>query len=105
MTVFKVVLANVGMWVRDDSFPASYAHASWQRLQVFFQLPGRIFWGTEKVEVELKRCNDRALNRDLEMVCAKVAQEQPCLPDGRRLIFRLQGTGLLHLDAQEQVLA
>jgi hypothetical protein len=86
-------------------FPASYAHASWQRLQVFFQLPGRILWGTEKVEIELKGFNDRALNRDLEMVCAKVAQQQPRLPDGRRLLFRVQGTGLLRLDAQERVVA
>jgi hypothetical protein len=52
-------------------------------------VPGRISWGVEKVEVELKRFNDRTLNRDLEMLCAKVAQEQPRLPDGRRLLFRL----------------
>lgn len=88
MTVCKVALANLGMWVRDHYFPASYAHASWQRLQPFFQLLGRIFWGRDQVEVELKRFNDRTLNRDLEMLCAKVAQEQPRLPDGRRLLFR-----------------
>ena len=105
MTIFKVALANLGMWVRDQCFPASYAHASWQRLQIFFQLLGRIFWGQDRVEVELKRFNDRALNRDLEMMCAKVAQEQPSLPDGRLLIFRLQGTGILHLDAQEKEVA
>ena len=102
MTVCKVALANLGMWVRDHYFPASYAHASWQRLQVFFQLPGQIFWGRDQVEVELKPFNDRALNRDLEMLCVKVAQEQPRLPDGRRLLFRLQGTKILHLDAQEK---
>jgi hypothetical protein len=105
MTVCKVALANLGMWVRDHYFPASYAHAGWHRLQVFFQLPGRIFWGTEKVEVELKRVNDRALNRDLEALCAKVAQEQPSLPDGRRLLFRVQGAEILRLDAQEQAVA
>ena len=102
MTVCKVALANVGMWVRDHYFPASYAHASWHRLYIFFQLPGRIFWGTETVEVELKQFNDRALNRDLEMLCAKVAQEQPRLPDGRCLLFRVQGAEILRLDAQEQ---
>jgi hypothetical protein len=91
MTIFKAALANLGMWVRDRYFPAQYAHAGWQCLQVFFQLPGRIFWGRDRVEVELKRFNDRALNRDLELLCAKVAQEQPCLPDGRRLLFRVQG--------------
>ena len=42
MTVCKVALANLGMWVRQQYFPASYAHAGWKRLQVFFQLPGRI---------------------------------------------------------------
>ena len=92
-------------WVRDHYFPTTYAHASWSRLQVFFQLPGRISWEQDRVEVELKRFNDRALNRDLEALCAKVAQEQPCLPDGRRLIFRLQGKGILHLDAQEKAVA
>jgi hypothetical protein len=65
-------------------------------------LPGRIFWGRDTVEVELKRFNDRAFNRDLEMLCAKVAQEQPRLPDGRRLLFRVQGAEILRLDAQEQ---
>ena len=105
MTVCKVALANLGMWVRDHYFPASYAHASWHRLQIFFQLPGRIVWGTETVEVELKRFNDRALNRDLEMLCAKVAQEQPRLLDGRRLLFRVQGAEILRLDAREQAVA
>jgi hypothetical protein len=105
MTVCKVALANLGMWVRDQYFPAEYAHAGWQRLQIFFQLPGRIFWGQDRVEVELKRFNDRALNRDLEMLCAKVAQERPCLPDGRHLLFRVQGIAILPLDAQEKVVA
>ena len=105
MTVCKVALANLGMWVRDQCFPASYAHASWQRLQIFFQLPGRIFWGQDRVEVELKRFNDRALNRDLETLCAKVAQERPYLPDGRHLLFRVQGTAILPLDAQEKAVA
>jgi hypothetical protein len=39
------------------------------------------------------------------VLCAKVAKAQPHLPDGRRLIFRLQGTGILHLDAQEKEVA
>jgi len=105
MTVCKVALANLGMWVRGHYFPVQYAHATWHRLQPFFQLPGRISWGQGRVEVELKRFNDRALNWDLEMLCAKVAQEQPRLPDGRRLLFHLQGTRILHLDAQEKEVA
>jgi hypothetical protein len=105
MTVCKVALANLGMWIRDHYFPVQYAHASRQRLQVFFQLPGRIFWGRDRVEVELKRFNDRALNRDLEMLCVKVAEAQPRLPDGRYLLFRVQGTVILPLDAQEKAVA
>lgn len=43
MTVCKVALANLGMWVRDHYFPASYTPAGWYRLLPFFQLPGRLF--------------------------------------------------------------
>jgi hypothetical protein len=102
MTVCKVALANLGMWVRQQYFPAAYARAGWQRLQVFFQIPGRITWGREQVAVELKRLNDRTLTRDLETLCAKVTQMRPCLPDGRSLVFRVQGMALLPLGAQEQ---
>jgi len=35
MTVCKVALANLAMWVRDHYFPASYTHATWQRLAPF----------------------------------------------------------------------
>jgi len=40
MTVCKVALAKLGMWVRDQYFPASYAHTSWHRLQPFFNCQG-----------------------------------------------------------------
>jgi hypothetical protein len=105
MTVCKVALANLGMWVRDHYFPAEYAQASWHRLQIFFQLPGRVHWGTDCITVELKPFNDRALNRDLQAVCTQVAHAQPHLPDGRLLLFRVQGTSLPSLDAQEQAVA
>ncbi len=36
MTVCKLALANLAMWVRDRFFPATYAHATWQRLLPFF---------------------------------------------------------------------
>ncbi len=86
-------------------FPGEYAHASWHRLQIFFQLPGRVHWGADCVTVELKPFNDRALNRDLQAVCTQVAQAQTHLPDGRRLLFRVQGISLPSLDAQEQAVA
>jgi len=105
MTVCKVALANLGMWTRDHYFPEGYAHAGWYRLHMFFQLPGRVHWGKTYVEVELKPFNDRALNRDLKTLCANVAKVQPHLPDGRRLLFRVQGVGLPTLDAQERAVA
>jgi hypothetical protein len=40
MTVCKVALVNLAMWVRDNYFPPSYAQATWKRLLPFFQLPG-----------------------------------------------------------------
>ncbi len=42
MTVCKMALANLAMWVRDHYFPPSYAQATWKRLLPFFQLPGTI---------------------------------------------------------------
>jgi hypothetical protein len=70
-----------------------------------FQLPGRIFWGTDTFEVELKSFSDRALNRDVMILCTNVAQDQPHLPDGRCLIFHLQGMHILPLDEQEKKVA
>ncbi len=44
MTVCKVALANLGMWVRDQYFPATYAHARfcWQtQIRAIFAPPAR----------------------------------------------------------------
>jgi len=41
------------------------------------------------VQVELRPFNDRALNRDLAMLCKRVNQASPRLPDGRRLLFTM----------------
>jgi hypothetical protein len=60
MTVVKVALANLAMWVRDSYFPASYAQATWKRLLPFFQLPGTITQDATMVQVELRPFNDRA---------------------------------------------
>ncbi len=40
MTLVKVGLANLGMWVRDQYFGEGYQHCGWQRLLPFFQLGG-----------------------------------------------------------------
>jgi len=87
MTICKVALANLAMWVRDHFFPSTYAHATWQRLQPFFQLPGRVQWGREVVHVAIQPFNNRQLNRDLVAVCQRVNEMQPRLPDGRLLIL------------------
>ncbi|SRR6266699_6400629 len=68
-------------------FPSTYAHATWQRLQPFFQLPGRIQWGHDTVHVDLRPFNNRQLTRDLLAVCQRVNEMRPRLPDGRLLIL------------------
>jgi len=94
MTVCKVALTNLAMWVRDRYFPRTYAQATWQRLAPFFRLPGRVIQGSATVQVELRPFNDRQLNRDLAEVCARVNQLQPALPDGRRLVLSVDGMTL-----------
>ncbi len=87
MTVCKLALANLAMWVRDHFFPATYAHATWHRLLPFFQLPGRVQWGSDVVQVEVRPFNNRQLTRDLLAVCQRVNELRPRLPDGRALIL------------------
>ncbi len=87
MTVCKLALANLAMWVRDRFFPSTYAHATWQRLQPFFRLPGCIQWDHEAVHVTLRPFNNRQLTHDLLAVCQRVNEIQPRLPDGRLLML------------------
>ncbi len=92
MTVCKVALANLAMWVRDHYFPPSYAQATWRRLLPFFQLSGTITQDATLVQVELRPFNDRELNRDLALLCERVNQMSPHLPDRRRLFFTIRAT-------------
>jgi hypothetical protein len=87
MTICKLALTNLAMWVRDRFFPSAYAHATWQRLQPFFRLPGRIQWGHDAVHIDLRPFYNRQLTRDLLAVCQQVNKLQPKLPDGRLLIL------------------
>ena len=86
MTLFKVGLANVGMWVRDHYFGESYQHCGWQRLLPFFKLGGWVTTTASEVQLELCAFNNRALLRDLEEVCRNVNSSGAILPDGRRLV-------------------
>jgi hypothetical protein len=86
MTLFKVGLANLGMWVRDQYFGESYQHCGWQRLLPFFKLGGWLTTTASEVQLEFCAFNNRALVRDLEEVCRKVNDGAVILPDGRRLV-------------------
>jgi len=87
MTLLKVGLANLGMWVRDEYFGESYQHCGWQRLLPFFKLGGWVTTTANEVQLEVCAFNNRALVRDLEEVCRKVNAAPPTLPDGRRLVM------------------
>jgi hypothetical protein len=86
MTLFKIGLANLGMWVRDHYFGESYHHCGWQRLLPFFKLGGWVTATGSEVKLEVCAFNNRTLARDLEQVCHKVNEGALTLPDGRRLV-------------------
>ncbi len=86
MTVLKLALANLAMYVRDRYFPPEYARATWRRLASFLCLPGRVVWRADTVTVELQTFNDRGLNRDLVMLQDRVRETAPRLPHGRLLL-------------------
>ncbi len=102
MTVCKVALANLGMWVRDQYFPANYAQATWKRLEPFFKLSGQIVWERDVVRVTFRPFNDRQLNRDLAALCERVGAATPQLPDGRRLLLTIGAAHRLSLDVFSQ---
>ena len=100
MTTLKLALANLIMWTRDHYFPATYAQATWKRLEPFFRLPGRIVWGRDTVRVELRPFNDRRLTRDLVELCQRVEAARLQLSDGRVVVLRIAGASRLTLAAQ-----
>jgi hypothetical protein len=87
MTLLKVGLANLGMWVRDHYFGENYRHCGWQRVLPFFKLGGWITTTTSEVQLEVCAFNNRTLMRDLEEVSRKVNSSGAILPDGRRLVI------------------
>jgi hypothetical protein len=89
MTLFKVGLANLGMWVRDTYFGESYQYCGWQRLLPFFKLGGWITATASEVQLEVCAFNNLALVRDLEEVCRNVNEGAVTLPDGRRLVLSI----------------
>ncbi len=89
MTLLKVGLANLGMWVRDHSFGESYQACGWERLMPFFQLSGWVTATQDEVRLDFCPFNHRAMERDLQDLCRKVNTSGTHLPDGRRLVLRV----------------
>ena len=90
MSVLKVALANLGMWVRDHYFPASYANSTWTTLLPFFKLGGWVSSTKETLEVELESFNDQRLNRELALICENLAAAPLQLPTGQYLKLQLK---------------
>jgi hypothetical protein len=90
MTVFKLALANLARWTRDQCFPAADAHATWARFAPCFQLPATITSSRQTGSVHLRPFHDRQCHRDLWLLCQRVNEKQLHLPDGRLLLFSLQ---------------
>jgi hypothetical protein len=89
MTLFKIGLANLGMWVRDTYFGESYQQCGGPRLLPFFKLGGWITATASEVQLEVCAFNNRALVRDLEEVCRNVNEGAVTLRDGRRLVLSI----------------
>jgi hypothetical protein len=90
MTVFKLALTNLIMWAREQYFPLTYAHATWVRLLLFFQLSGVVTSSQSAVCVQLHPFNDRQYNRDLLLMCQRVNEKHLHLPDGRLLLLSVK---------------
>jgi len=89
MSALKVALTNLVMWTRDHLFPESYIHATWKRLQPFFNLPGQLQITTTHCIVHLKSFRPLDLQRDLKQLCETVNLAHLTLPDGRILQFHV----------------
>jgi len=87
MTLLKVGLANLGMWVRDHYFGESYQSCGWERLVPFFQLSGWVTATETEVRLDFSPFNHRGMGRDLQDLCRKVNTDGAHLPDGRRLVL------------------
>ena len=73
------------------------------RLVSFFQLTGRIVRQAATVQVELCPFNDRQLNRDLAVICARVNAASPCIPDGHHLLLTVCTGECRNLATREHV--
>jgi hypothetical protein len=75
------------------------------RLAPFFHLPGLVVPGRNSVCVELRPFNDRQYNRELVMLCERVNNTAPQLPDGRCLLFQVRDMPCPVLHVQKRQVA
>jgi len=64
-----------------------------------------VTFGQQAVSVELRPFHDRQYNRDLLLLCQRVNEKQPHLPDGRLLQFSVMQMARSILHWQHQLIA
>ena len=91
MTVLKLAMANLVMWTRDRSFPATYARASLSPAVAILPLArtGRMGYRSGHRRAASRAC--RRLTCDLAKLCQQVEAARPRLPDGRTLVLLIAG--------------
>jgi hypothetical protein len=72
MTLLKVGLANLGIWVRDQYFSQIYQNCGWQRLWSFFKLGGWITTTASEVQMELLLIDTLTQQREITVVLSVV---------------------------------
>jgi hypothetical protein len=87
MSLLKLGLANLGMWVRDHYFGEDYQHCGWQRLLPFFKLGGQITPMADEVHLQFSTFNHRVLDRD-----ARGSMSQGEFQSGSRAFWQTLGT-------------
>jgi hypothetical protein len=90
MTLLKVGLANLGMWVRDHYFGENYQACGWERLLPFFQLSGWVTATETEVRLDFSPFNHRGMGRDLQELCRNVNACGVHFPNGRRLVLAIR---------------
>jgi len=75
----------------------------WVRLAPFFQLSGVVISSQRTVAVQLCPFNDRQYSRDLSQLCQRVNEKHLHLPDGRLLLFSIQGMAHPILHQQQRL--
>ena len=93
------------MWVRDHYFPVEYAHASWDRLQAFFQLSGQIIWGQDKSRLNSSDLTTVPSTEIWKCCVQRLSKNNRAYQMDAVFSFVCKVPEILHLDAQEKEVA